>query len=185
MRHTQIQGVSARLRLGRPEKVGKMRKSVWIMLAVLLVAIGAPNARADAFTPVFTTNGCSGTCLLPTAPDVTFPSPTTMDVTFGNTSDGTITSVAIPSGDAAGDAYSWSAQNVLTSVSFILSDVTNAGTTFSCNGFVDRTGALSCGTLTFSAVTAPEPSSAALMLLGVGVLFVLRKRIGQGLPQAS
>jgi len=123
--------------------------------------------------------------LLPTAPDVTFPSPTTMDVTFGNTSDGTITSVAIPSGDAAGDAYSWSAQNVLTSVSFILSDVTNGGTTFSCDGFVDRTGALSCGTLSFAVVAAPQPSSVALMLLGVGLVLVMRKRIGQRLPQAS
>jgi hypothetical protein len=32
---------------------------------------------------------------------------------------------------------------------------------------------------------APEPSSVALMLLGVGLLFVMRKRIGQGLPKAS
>jgi len=36
-----------------------------------------------------------------------------------------------------------------------------------------------------AAVTAPEPSSYALMLLGVGLVFVMRKRIGQGLPQAS
>jgi len=50
MRHTQIQGVSARLRLGCPEKAGKMRKSLWIMLAVLLVAIGAPIAHADTFS---------------------------------------------------------------------------------------------------------------------------------------
>jgi len=34
-------------------------------------------------------------------------------------------------------------------------------------------------------VAAPEPSSVALMLLGVGLVFVMRKRIGQGLPQAS
>ena len=36
-----------------------------------------------------------------------------------------------------------------------------------------------------AAVAAPEPSSIALMLLGVGLVFVMRKRIGQGLPQAS
>ena len=35
------------------------------------------------------------------------------------------------------------------------------------------------------ATVAPEPSSFALMLLGVGLVFVMRKRIGQGLPQAS
>jgi hypothetical protein len=31
----------------------------------------------------------------------------------------------------------------------------------------------------------PEPSTVALMLLGVGLAFAMRKRIGQGLPQAS
>jgi hypothetical protein len=35
------------------------------------------------------------------------------------------------------------------------------------------------------AVAAPEPSSVALMLLGVGLVFVMRKRIGQRLPQAN
>ena len=34
-------------------------------------------------------------------------------------------------------------------------------------------------------VTTPEPSSLALILLGLGALLVMRKRIGQGLPQAS
>ena len=69
-----------------------MRKSLWITLAVMVVAIAAPIANADSFTPTFTTNGCSGTCFLLTAPDVTFPSPTTIDVTF----DGPTMSVAIP-----------------------------------------------------------------------------------------
>ena len=41
------------------------------------------------------------------------------------------------------------------------------------------------GTYALTAVTAPEPSSYALMLLGVGLVFVMRKRVGQGLPQAS
>jgi hypothetical protein len=36
-----------------------------------------------------------------------------------------------------------------------------------------------------AAVAAPEPSSLALMLAGIGLVFVMRKRIGQGLPQAS
>ncbi len=34
-------------------------------------------------------------------------------------------------------------------------------------------------------VTVPEPSSVVLMLLGIGLVFVMRKRIGQGLPLAS
>jgi hypothetical protein len=40
------------------------------------------------------------------------------------------------------------------------------------------------GTVTFPAVTTPEPSSAGLMLLGFGLVFVPGKRMGQGLPQA-
>ena len=41
------------------------------------------------------------------------------------------------------------------------------------------------GDWSIAAVATPEPSSYALMLLGVGLVFVLRKRIGQSLPQAS
>ena len=41
------------------------------------------------------------------------------------------------------------------------------------------------GTYQLTAVASPEPSSVALVLLGVGLLFVMRKRIGQRLPQAS
>jgi hypothetical protein len=47
------------------------------------------------------------------------------------------------------------------------------------------TGLVGSGPLTFAAVAAPEPSSVALMLLGVGLVFVMRKHIGQRLPQAS
>jgi hypothetical protein len=41
------------------------------------------------------------------------------------------------------------------------------------------------GTYTGFIVTAPEPSSVALMLAGIGLLLVMRKRIGQRLPQAN
>ena len=43
---------------------------------------------------------------------------------------------------------------------------------------------LTSGALTQPVTPAPEPSSVALMLLGVGLVFVMRKRIGQRLPQA-
>jgi len=38
---------------------------------------------------------------------------------------------------------------------------------------------------TVSLVSTPEPGAAGLMLLGVGMLLVLRKRAGWGLPQAA
>jgi PEP-CTERM motif len=150
-----------------------MRKSLWIMLAVLLVAIGAPSAHADSYTPIFTTTGCSGTCALPTALDVTFPSPATIDVTYVGFFTET---VSIPGGP--GDTYGWIANVERAVFDFELSD----GSLPTCNGGIAQT---SCGTLTFAAVSAPEPSSVALMLLGVGLVFVMRKRIGQRLPQAS
>ena len=158
-----------------------MRKSLWIMLAVLLAAIVAPSAQADSFTVDFTTTGCTAPCLLPSAADVMFPSPTTMDVTF----DGLMTAVTIPAGDAAEDLYSWSAFAFSSTLEFALVDVTKGAESILCSpAFSAPT--LSCGTLTFAPVaTTPEPSSVALMLLGVVLLFVMRKRIGQGLPQAS
>ena len=156
-----------------------MRK-LWLVLAVMVVAVSAPNAHGDSFSPVFTTTGCTGTCLLPTAPDVTFPSPTTIDVTF----DGVTSSVAIPSGDASGDTYAWAANKGLQpggGSAFTLLDITTGGSSLHCFGSETSTTANGCGTLTFAAVgTAPEPSSIALMLLGVGLVFVLRKRNSRG-----
>ena len=53
-----------------------------VVCLVFALGFAAPYAQADSFTPVFNTTGCVGTCLLPTALDVTFPSPTTMTVTL-------------------------------------------------------------------------------------------------------
>jgi hypothetical protein len=41
------------------------------------------------------------------------------------------------------------------------------------------------GGLTEAASVVPEPPAVVLMLLGVGLVFVMRKHIGQGLSQAS
>jgi hypothetical protein len=166
-----------------------MRKSLWIMLAVLLVAIAAPNAYADSETPTFT---CTGTCLsTPTAPAVTFPSPT-LDITW-NTLTGL--DVALSSLDAPSDSYTWT----ITAQSFgfegynVTVDIndTSSGTTSFSNLFP----VLSCpgcgllvidgGDLSFASTAAPEPSTIALMLLGVGLVFVMRRRMRQRLPQAS
>jgi hypothetical protein len=153
-----------------------MRKAMLFLTVVL--ALVAPNAHADSFEPFFTTMGCVGVCALPTASDVVFPAPTTMDVTF----DGVSAAVSIPSGDESTDNYVWYASVVGSSLNFLLIDTVGPGFPDGCQGY---TG---CGTLGFAPVsttTMPEPSSVALMLLGVGLVFVMRKRIGQGLPRAS
>lgn len=154
-----------------------MRKLLWIILTVLVLAVGAPIAHADSYEPFFTTMGCVGVCALPTATDVVFPAPTTMDVTFDSLS----AVVTIPLGDKTTDNYVWYA-SVGSSLTFYLVDVVGPGYPDGCQGY---TG---CGTLGFGVVstpTMPEPSSSVLMLLGVGLLLMARKRIGHGFSGVS
>ena len=66
---------------------------------------------------------------------------------------------------------------------FIFNLTDDGGGFYICGGFSDNDFALSCGNLTFTAVATPEPSSVALVLSGVGLVFAMRKR--QGLSQAS
>jgi PEP-CTERM motif len=165
-----------------------MRKSLWIMLAALLVAIAAPSAHADSFTATFS---CSGTCVggTPTAPDVTFPAPV-IDVTWNGLLFQFHLLYHAPSPQ---DQFSWTGFNDYdegrdTLLQYI--DITDqtTETTWSSTGystFANGKSSQATGALAFAAVATPEPSSYALMLLGVGLVFVLRKRIVQRLPQAG
>jgi hypothetical protein len=155
-----------------------MRKLLWVILTVLMLVVGAPVAHADSnFEPFFTTMGCVGVCALPTATDVVFPAPTTMDVTFDSVS----AEVSIPSGDKSTDDYVWYASVTGSSLNFFLVDTVGPGIPDGCQGY---TG---CGTLAFAPVSTsmPEPSSSVLTLLGVGLVFVARKRIGHGFSGVS
>jgi hypothetical protein len=164
-----------------------MQKTLWIMLA-LVVAGGAPVAHADSFAPLFSPSGVvdcptCGIAGTPTAPDVTFPSPT-----LSITDQGIGFSVMLPPSSLPGDSYSWS-----TSIAgFFGSEATMTIVDTTRNTSVsDTVGLCFCtfenefGSLKFTPVTAPEPSSLALIPLGLGALLIMRKRIGQRLPQAS
>jgi hypothetical protein len=180
-----------------------MPKSLWIILAVLAVAVGAPYASADIVTL-----DLSGS--LTPAGEACSPSGCTLggDIVINNTT-GTVTSVdftvagespsvgpfntfiefvaigsTLVTNDSAGDVFTLLLSgNPGTLVGYtggaILAGAIDGsmGTVFSVNTGAALTEA--------EAVAAPEPSSVALMLLGVGLVFVTRKRIGQGLPQAS
>jgi hypothetical protein len=174
--------------LFQKKKAGNtMRKSWWIMLAVFAAAaVSAPNARADSFAATFT---CNGTCLsTPTAPDVTFPSPAEIDVTW----DGAIFDISLlGTGDLATDTYQFTAAQELQSsgtevmVFNILDETTGivSGAT-PLPILHTKTFDSDAGSLTFTAVPTPEPGSLALMLLGVGLVFVMRRQNSRGHQQA-
>ena len=151
-----------------------MRKSLWIILAVMVVAIAAPNAHADS-TPTGTyTVECIGPCA--SDPTVTF-SFTAIDFTvFGNTVDFTGFSLE------PGDEFGWNIDNGLLS----LTDVTN-GTLIVLPVTLAFPASNEAGLFLPATATAPtpEPSSIALMLLGVGLVFAMRKRMVQRLSRVS
>jgi hypothetical protein len=156
-----------------------MRKLFWIVLALLVVG-GAPVAYADSYAATFTcTSGCTTP---PTAPDVTFPSPI-LTVTFKGL---TFDFPARPSGELPGDDYGW--EQVISSCGVPGStlicaeiDITDFSRDETLPSFVHNPppnfGAAS-GDLTFSKVSAaPEPSSLALIPVGLVALLVMRKRV--------
>ena len=206
-----------------------MRKSLWIILAVLAAAVSAPYASADATPtldsgspsgagPLYTwtytiavdsnealsptlNSGCSPATPCPagsffTLYDIVGLTAPSAPANWGSSIQLTgITPSFVSPGDSATlenltffytgpaapgpftiDGFSFqSTSNLVGQIQYAFSAESN-GTGDSGRGFVaGPTGA----------VTAPEPSSVALMVLGLGLVFVTRKRIGQSFPQAS
>lgn len=162
-----------------------MRKSLWI-IALLFAALCAPNARADSFDASFT---CSGSCVsVPTDPPVLFPSPTIPVAFFSQTF-----TITLNGSDTPTDAYTWGVGSTSGSWYFVIEDITtgtsDAGPSFALGalGIPGGTGSVDfTAVVTPNAVGAPEPSSGALLLVGLGiVVFVVRKHMGRGLPLAT
>lgn len=176
-----------------------MRKSIWIMFMLMLTAIAAPNVHADSVNVTFS-GVLSGTATLTVTPE----SGGTFLVTGITGSLTSPTSSAISS-ILAIDTFDDNT-NIIGSLSSFSGDVafsdafgdewllyTSGGNTFvdgtacefltGCNTIGAETVTLSSSIITTSAT--PEPGTIALMLLGVGVLFVMRRRMGLGLTQVS
>ena len=156
-----------------------MRKSVWIMALLLVVALAVPNAWADSFDASFT---CTASCSsVPTDPFISFPSPN-IPISFFNQS----FSITLDGSDNPTDSFSWSVGTNGASWYFQINDLTNGksdvGPWYACGGNGSPWGS---GSVIFDHVAAPEPYSGALLLLGLVAVFAARKFITRGLPQAS
>lgn len=175
-----------------------MRKSIWIMLTLMFVAIAAPNAHADSVNMTFS-GVLSGTATLTVTPESggTF---LITSITGSLTSPVTgAISLIVPPNFFDDD------NNIIDSLSSFSGDVAFSDAfgdewllyTRGGNTFVDGTACqflTGCNTIGAETVTlsspvttapTPEPGTIALMLLGVGVLFVMRKRLGRGLIEVN
>jgi hypothetical protein len=154
-----------------------MRKSLWIILTVLLVAMGVPNARADTFNYAvdftvtagnFANQPAIGTIQYDTLTGVISPFTVTWDSTqfpFPAITDTTLLS----------DSITWQA-TAITGV-FVFTD-NNLGATDSMTtlpGSYSSANDMASGNVTL--VQTPEPATGAFMLLGMGFVLVVGKRI--------
>ncbi len=173
-----------------------MRKSFWAIFALLIAAIGAPNAYADSVTITFTgvLDGTatltvtpeSGGTFLVTAMTGTLTSPVSTSISlivppnFFDDDNNTLTSLTAFLGDIAFQDSFGDEWLLYTSDGQVLVDGTACVFLTGCNTVGAETATLS-GVI----MTSPEPGTIALMLLGVGIVFVIRRRIVHRLPQAS
>ena len=181
-----------------------MRKFKWVAFTVLFLIIGVPNADADSYvdgTINFTVTGGN----IPAAPtgsfiyDNTTKQFTSFDIFWfvpgGEIGFGVTACIGnTGAGQVVCDGFTDS-QTLYVAVNTCNSACGWAGGIFDDDAFFDiggvqitdlgrasATGLFAFGTF---AVSTPEPGTFGLMLLGVGLVFVMRKRIGQRLPQAS
>ena len=139
----------------------------------MVVAVSAPTAHADTFTYDFTST-TAGSAEFTESSILT--STTTISSFTSDTFSNLLSLLLAPESGgtcgflAPGPCIAVSTGGGGTSFYYFSSNLTSTGTyDTNSNGF--------SGTLEISEVsTAPAPSSVALMLLGVGLVFVMRKR---------
>jgi len=153
-----------------------MRKSLWI-IPLLFAAIVVPYANADSITDptVITKFECCNGAKVPIHDlEITFNAPITtfihnlgLKCTSKGQGTGTVT-VTCTDAISVGD--------------IVVTGETSTGK-FAFAFWTDANGA-NVATATPTPAT-PEPATDGLMLLGIGLVFVMRKRIGQGLSRTS
>jgi hypothetical protein len=155
-----------------------MRKSSWVV-ALLLVAINAPGVWADSFDASFS---CTTACVaVPTDPAVTFPSPT-IPISFFSQS----FTITLNAFDNPTDDFTWGIGTDSSGWHFEINDLTTGWSDDSSSFSFGQDGTpYGNGCVYFDHQSMPEPSSLALMLLGIGIVFLARRRLRQSLPRAS
>jgi hypothetical protein len=168
-----------------------MRKSLWIILIALFVAIGAPNAHADGTTYAISFTGTDaptvvGSDLLffdSTLDEFTTP---TLEIDYFG-SDITLDATLLGPTDPLTHTYVWGADMFAFEASdlpaglnlYIASAITGCQSleNFGCEGGVVLTAQ--------TPPQMPEPASYGLLFLGIGLVLAMRKRIARALPRAS
>ncbi len=142
----------------------------------LFAALGASGVRADEYTATF---ACDGTCAyIPVVTgDVSFPTPTEIVVDAGATF-----TLELSAPEGPDDSYTWEEVDDSGLWDFAIGD-TSGGVLILSEAKSSGPGGtpgevFGGGTLVFTPVAAPEPSSLALLLasLGMFALMVMRKR---------
>jgi hypothetical protein len=157
-----------------------MRKTLWIIFALLFLAIEAPTAKADSYDAVFT---CTTPCAFPplALPVSGSDSGTFVDVFYL----GFFFPIAIDLDviDPYTPPYTWFAESTTAfeppdrTVSF---DISSGGNDWYVLYFapIDLPDNTERGTLVFTPIETPEPRSLVLVFVGIGALLVLKNRLG-------
>jgi hypothetical protein len=173
----------------------EMRKSLWIIAVLLLfAAIGAPNARADTMDAYTYTIAFGSTIewtwtTFPLAP-VTGPTTILATALASYSPAETACSVSNPFTSVTLD-LGFGLQGAIETTCAIGGAVPSGSWTlaeYSTPGTYPRSCSGGFGTCTLTVVQAtatPEPATVGLILLGMGLVFVMRKRMAQGLPPAT
>ena len=173
-----------------------IRKSCWmILVALLAVAIAAPNGYADNYTITFTGGFVdnSATCAIYQTPCFAVPSLGLLDVGTVIDDSGFGESVWIfcfceslrTTSTPQNDAYSWFID--FQDDVFGFEDDTTKDGEAGFLAFGQGFGPPDSGTayVTDTSLPTPEPPSIVLTLVGIGLLVVMRKRIAKDFPLTS